>query len=62
MQRSLADRPKLAEAERVKPGIKAGVAREAAFKSAVAKIAKANKPLSKARSRQNGNKNWSCQQ
>ena len=62
MQHSLADRPKRAAAERAKPGIKAGVAREAAFKRAVAKIAKANKSRSKARSRQNGNKNRSHQQ
>jgi len=62
MERSLAAMPKRAAAERAKPGITAGVAREEAFKRAATKTAKANKGKRKARSKQKGNKNWLCWQ
>ena len=58
----LADRPKQAAAERAKPGITAGVAREEAFKRATAKTTKAKKAKRKPRIRQKGNKNGSRRQ
>jgi len=51
MERTLADRPKQAAAERTKPGIKAGVAREEAFKRATAKTTKAKQAKRKPRIR-----------